>query len=47
MHIGLVSEHPVAVHVLKGTTHCRTLRKRTFILDLPQFDLDSGGRHPF
>ena len=44
---GLVSELPLAVNVLTGSKHCRTLQNRTFILRFDHFDLDWAGRCAF
>ena len=44
---GLVSELPLAVTVLTGHTHWRTLEQRTFMLHFDHFDLDRAVRGPF
>ena len=44
---GLVSELPLAVNLLTGPTHCRTLQQRLFMLCFDHFDLDRAARRPF
>ena len=42
-----VSEHPLAVNVLKGPTHSRTLQERTSILRFHHSDIDRARKGPF